>query len=479
MHGLDSHRESVLAFKWRMSGPPKDCNDLAWPSNGQPPQYGRFFCRPGFKDSTGKLWIRVDGITDKAKNRRHEAPLCGGYALFYKAKKPDVETGKTPFCANLTLSLNLQRFVRHQPQGDDPRKPWAYHLQRQRKARVFHDDEQALDGEDNWLPNSPEWLKFGEKDHFPHYLKLITKELEKDLSRACLYADAGELSTATSFRCPVPTCTISCVETLWEFPSEDPISEALEIGAKLMHLTQGKTSTKAYPYEVKETGRIQNAPSFTIPLAQGVKLRLYAKTNKRIRFEIVQSGLRKELKKLREEALELSDPWQEAEAGGNWRHPARCSPNELPMVLKALRHRAAIHMNKVMEELRKGRTRPVAASSIVNLLAHVAFAVRAGLKSRSTQLQEMKTLLYMLCYQRGFRGTRKEGPLANALEALEAAGVLKYDRSRLFYSLTAPYIKPADALLSASGEPLLSIFGLSSAELKAKKAKPLRAPLRE
>jgi hypothetical protein len=91
----------------------------------------------------------------------------------------------------------------------------------------------------------------------------------------------------------------------------------------------------------------------------------------------------------------------------------------------------------------------------------------------------MKTLLYILCYQRGFRGTRKEGPMADALQALEAAGVLKFDRSRLFYALMPPYTKAADALVSATGEPLLSIFGLNWTELKAAKAAPPRARPRE
>lgn len=472
--GIDNHIENVHAFKQRMGGPPKGSEDFAWRANGQPLQNGKFFCRPGLKGSLNKIAIRTDGITHKATNRRHEAPLCGGFGLLFKAQKPDPESGKPFYRAKLTLALNLQRFIRHQPQGDDPRKPWAYHLQRQRKTRFFHASEQALDGEDNWLPNTPNWLAFAAKDHFPHYLKLIIREMNMDLLRACKYEDAILKSDCRS-------CALNTVETLWEFSSDDPIGEALQIGAMLMHSTQGKAVSKAYPYEVKETGRIHNAPSFTIPLAQGVKLRLYAKTNKRIRFEIVQSGLRKKLQKLREEALELTDPWQAANISKEpfFQNPKICQPNELPMILKALRLRAAAHMNKVMEELRKGRTKPVKACSVVNLLAQIAIAVRAGLKSKPEQFREIKSLLYMLCYQRGFRGTRKEGPFAGALEVLEAAGVIKFTRSRLFYSLTAPYVKAADALLSATGEPLLSIFGLEWAEFKARKAKKLKAPLRE
>lgn len=462
-----------------MGGPPKDSEDFAWPANGHPAQNGKFLCRPGLRAYTNKVKIREEAITDKTAKRRHEAPLCGGHCLFSKASKPDLETGKPLFRATLNLALNLQRFIRHQPLNDATPKPSPCRLQRRAETRMFHADEQALDGTDNWLPNSPDWLKIAGPNFFSRYLDIIIKEFECDLARACAYANVLELDSAVSFRYRTPKCAFSRVETFWEFPSNDPIGAAIEIGAKLLHLTRGNPTTKAYPTEVKETSRVQNAPSFTIPLAQGVLLRLYAKTNKRIRFEIVQFGLRKELKKLREEVLALTDPWEDAENGKHWQQTTDCSPSDLPMILKALRNRAARHMNKVMEELRKGRTKPVAARSIVDLLSCVAFAVRARLKSRSTQRQEIKDLLYMLCYQRGFRGSRKEGPMAEALQELESSGVIKFDRSRLFYALTPPYVKAADALVSASGEPLLSIFGLTSTELRATKQKFVRARKRE
>ena len=41
----------------------------------------------------------------------------------------------------------------------------------------------------------------------------------------------------------------------------------------------------------------------------------------------------------------------------------------------------------------------------------------------------------------------KKTLMSDALEALEAAEVLKFDRSRLFYALTPPYAKAADVPL--------------------------------
>ena len=136
-------------------------------------------------------------------------------------------------------------------------------------------------------------------------------------------------------------------------------------------------------------------------------------------------------------------------------------------------------MNQVMKEMQKGRVPPVKACSLVNLLAELAAAVPRGFKSKATRLSEIRDLLFMLCYQRGFRGNRKTGPLAEAIAALEAAGVIEFDRSRQFYPLSEAYIPAADALLSATGEPLLTVFGLNPSEYKFQKGGKLPIRLRE
>jgi hypothetical protein len=151
----------------------------------------------------------------------------------------------------------------------------------------------------------------------------------------------------------------------------------------------------------------------------------------------------------------------------------------LPAILKALRCRAAEHMNQVMKELRKGRVPPVKACPVVNLLAEVAAAVPRGFKSKATRLSEIRDLLFMLCYQRGIRGNRHTGPLAEAIGELEAAGVVEFDRPRQFYVLSEAYLPAADALLSATGEPLLTVFGLNPAEYSFQKGGKHPVRLRE
>lgn len=133
----------------------------------------------------------------------------------------------------------------------------------------------------------------------------------------------------------------------------------------------------------------------------------------------------------------------------------------LPTILKALRHRAAIYMNQIMEELREGHSAEVKACSVVELMAKVAAAVPAGFNNEAKRLSQIQTLLFLLCYQRGFHGKLEQGAYGKALKYLRDAGVIKFDRSRQFYPLSAAYVKAADALGKATGDPILAVFGMN------------------
>ena len=484
MHGLGTTSEIVHVFKQYASSPPTGSADEAWPDNGKPAKYGCFFLRPAMKGKDrGKLLIRKHKLADKKNHRLHEAPLCGGFCLFFADKKTHPETQKHVHRAKLTLALNLQRFIRHQAREDNPLLPHTKRLQRRQDDRSSHGEEFALDGEDNWLPNTPEWGRYSKWKHLENYVSLVANEVRGAFQRACDSMKQAAKPIAVSVKRSSKTFALSAVETLWEFPSENPIADVLQIGAKLMHLKRAGASAKIKPLIFKEANRVLNSPCFVIPVAQGVKLKLYAKTNQRIRFEIVQTGLRKELSKLAEEADSLSDPWETAYASQSHSlfsvMTSNHSSDALSLILQALRQRAATHMNQLMAEMRKGRDKQVKACSVVQLLAQVAIAVPGGIKSKSTRLSEIQNLLFMLCYQRGFRGTRKQGPFSTALETLEAAGVLEFDRSRQFYILADAYIVAADALISATGEPLLSVFGLNPAEYMIQKGGRFAVRLRE
>jgi hypothetical protein len=458
--GLGSVEGDINHFKQRLGAPPKSHEDEAWAQKGKPLMHGWFFLRPAMKgQDRNKLLIRSQRLKHSSKNLHHEAPLCGGYALFYPDKKPQPVTGHKVHRIKLRLSLNLQRFIRHQPKEDDPSLPGAFGVVPRLKARSLkrssHGEESSFDDEDNWLPNTPSWQQYGAGDHFGSYLDLIQKQVANDIQRACTFSNPmsafdvdGEGQVIAEME--VFHYSLSLVETLWEFPSSNPIADVFEIGARLMRLKKQGGSAKFYPYNHKQIGLTLNSPCFIVPVSEGVNLKLYAKTNRRIRFEIVQSEIMKQRADL---LTEEKIPFDEKEH----------SPEELPHLLRALRRRAANQMNQLMKELRQGRDGMVKACSVVQLLSEVASAVHSSTFHKQERLEQLQTLLFFLCYQHGFRGSRKTGPYAAALIALEERGVIKYERPRQFYVLQPAYISAADALLSATEDPFFAIFDVERA----------------
>jgi hypothetical protein len=469
IHGIALGVEAEHGFKKRMGGPPKGSEDFAFSSPGKPQApFGWFFtCPSTIGKDRNKLRIRQQALTHPTSNRRQEAPLCGGYCLFYRDKKAKDSSGKAVHSARLRLSLNMQRFTRHQANQDVPSGPATFRLQRCNKDRSTHGGEFSFDREDNWLPTSPAWRKFAKNVRIKDYLGLIEKRLEQDLKRACKYEDdpVEMLKHGRPYR-------LFAVETLWEFPSENPIGDVLQIGASLLHITRQGGQTKINDYAPKQAGRTLNSPCFLVPLAEGVKLKLYAKTNKRIRFEVVQTNISRNQSKIFKEMESIQEQSTASEIDAAWAKgkvpkisplPALSGENweELPAFLDLLRQRAAFHMNKIMGELREGKSPEVEACSVVELLAKVAAAAVSGL-GKQERLSQIQTLLYFLCYQRGFRGSLKASPYARALEYLRDEGVIEYQPSRQFFTLAKRYVKAADTLVNATGEPLLSVFGRKS-----------------
>ncbi|WP_157210991.1 hypothetical protein [Verrucomicrobium spinosum] len=193
--GLTPGDGVVDEFKSYLSSPPEDDADFAWESSavpGSPPLHGAFLCRLSGKEDR-KFWLRKQALVHPTDSRRIEPPLCSGFCRFRLDSQRLPITGDCIHSAKLRLSLNLQRFIRHQPPYDDLSKSFRPRLQKRKDKRSIHDDEQSFDGEDNWLPDTPEWRKFAAKKHLAKYLELIGDQMGKELSRACSVIEKGVL----------------------------------------------------------------------------------------------------------------------------------------------------------------------------------------------------------------------------------------------------------------------------------------------
>lgn len=456
--GLNPGDSVVDEFKSYLSSPPEDDEDLAWDSTavpGAPPLYGAFLCRLSGKEDR-KFWLRKQALIHPTDSRRIEPPLCSGFCRFRLDSQRLPITGDFIHSAKLRLSLNLQRFIRHQPPQDNPKRPHVPRLERRKDKRALHGDEQSFDGQDNWLPDTPEWRTYAAKEHMGKYLELIGDQMGKELSRACDIIEKGVLQTDTENDWSKvgwdreDTYSLSQVETLWEFPADNPITTVWELGTKLMHLSKAEGTVAMHEMQVKEAGRCFNSPCFSIPIAENVRLKLYAKTNKRIRFEIVHSEMWKQ------RAALLKEAGLNPETGGR-------SWDDVPHLLKALRQRAAKHMNNVMEHLRAVQTPELKPKRLLELITAVYEAVPPTI-FKQTRMDQVQTMLVWLCFHKGYRGGIKKGPYSDALKTLAERGIIQFDHKRKFYVLSDAYKDAADAFASVAGDPLMSLIGIDPSE---------------
>jgi hypothetical protein len=151
-----------------------------------------------------------------------------------------------------------------------------------RQSQLRSGDEFSLDGEDNVLLTRSQML-FGRSDawqrHLERYWLALIQRFDHIFGSA-----AALLAIPHNFS---PYLSLREIETYWEFRAEDPLAWLLSAEPHFRALGLApEVRTHAYPDgEIRETIH-QNARSLSVRLRSGVRLRVYAKSNRRLRFEI-------------------------------------------------------------------------------------------------------------------------------------------------------------------------------------------------
>lgn len=447
-------------FRSHLASPPEKSGDLAFRDGENTRSHGWLFCRP---ETAGKnrhrLNIRRSRLPHPTQNKSFERPLCSGFVRFGPPLNKAFPIFGGRRTASLTLSLNLQRFIRHQPPGQIPSgalESGSHRITARKDDRSRFEEERAYDGEDNWIPNTPEWSKFASSKaslmHLGNYLAKVARLFEREMRRAASLATESGKAGVSRHR---EHLSLSVVETAWEFASESPLTEVLEIANKLMHLRKNMSMNR---YSVPSSskliglGRVERnleSPAFRIPLGDNVEMRLYAKTNRRIRFEVVQRGLWKQ--------------WSELLREGGGMPGGKDTPRTLEEFLKvivALRKRAASHLNKLMQELQTSKAEGLLCRPVVDLLAEIAAAMPSSLDVQD-RARLTREVLHLLCYQKGFRRTIANSELSPPFTTLKKRGVVRWDKHRRFYVLSPEFAPAADALEKLTGNPFTVFFGRS------------------
>lgn len=260
----------------------------------------------------------------------------------------------------LDLSINPTRYVVHQPlPGRNPYVPpdtWGAPSLATRRTPLRTPHEASLDAKDNVLLG-PRTQAFARPDVWPahllRYWEGILDQLNAEFLRAAEGADV-DLSRE-------PYLNLRSAETYWEFAAEDPIALVREMEPVLtaLGIEASVREFATYPDGLAQREFVGNSLSIRVLLSTGVMLRVYAKTTRRIRFEVHHN--------LRDCASVLGGAHTTT---ARWGREAR-GHHALLDWLATLEVDAANRLNGVLEVLERQQGRPASSLRPYNLVHRV------------------------------------------------------------------------------------------------------------
>lgn len=366
--------------------------------------------------------------------------LCGqGYDGFIRLSFPK-------------FFLNPMRFIRHQPLpvGDD----WGKAKWFKNPVPVSTGGEFSLMNDDNWIPSTPNWHDFAAPEnwqrHLRRYVARVVKILREDFLKAM--EAAGNQDSSSNFEfgglIVVPDYKIHEVETAWEFSDSDPCERVRFLKQHLFDLGRGKFSFSVYRGELNmmrhkgEEMREFNSTGLKVNLAGGAELRVYAKTNKRVRFEIVQRNLNR--KKLLEAAKIAFSADEKAYV-------------EIPTLLKQARNTAAKMLNNTVFPA-------IAAEPDLRVKQRSVLGLLADLSKACENARSVRDVISLLVSNGGLQVGVPGKPLPSELAAIinklkGKAKLVVWNKARNAYEVAPRYRWALDQLRQADHDLLSTIFG--------------------
>jgi|GEM_PF-5765595 len=407
--------ESDVGDFFNFLGPyPNSHEALAQISAGQSAQlnegmFGWMFNRPhGQNNFITKLPLRGTG---RGSGTRPGIPIAKGELKIKHLSHTFDEARKL---LRFNVSLNPTRFVRYQPCPPlvgEPVEGWNLSPARIRtpeinQANVSNNDEIVLDGNDNILRGARSQC-FARGEAWPTHLRryFMAFETAAELEFARAY---GRTSLPLDYPQGVQRIAgdvrynLDTVETYWEFAAENATRLVRIFEPILMKLGRNARS-RSYPDGRAESSTEENATSVLIVLPGNRELRVYAKTNRRIRFEIIHR---------------LKNP-------GICRllNPDECrkttsTVDELLSWFPILANDAAEKLNEVLAILEEELTPVELSAAPYELVAKIFSVVRSS--------ERAETILTLLVENGCIRIPRVGSPLLPDIERLRRKGVLEH-----------------------------------------------------
>jgi len=392
--------------------------------------YGRIFNQP----TRGEPPFAIQLIRQRqtARPQPYPVPLFEGHLEIENPRRDTNALGESVWEFQTILSINPTRFLRHQElprravlYGEEP--VFEYDLFR---AETPPDtlDEYSLQREtdryyvDNWIPDSRFWARFASQQFWPThlagYLCGVEREIQRDIDRA------AQNQTVVIVR-PDRPFSLSTVETYFEFYWDGPIGMVMALKLVLEEFVN-ELRADSYPVAQLTHERIENSQCLTVQMGVGITLKIYAKTNRRIRFEITHR-------------LNGDVPYRL----NSGRHTF-AQMGDIQEALAELAGDAATRLNRVFDFINTSASFSGPQKSVIQFITEITSACNnAGMASE---------LLELLRWNRSInarRGASVNAVFGNVLEKLVNKNVLLRGRSR--YSVAPAYQAAHRALMYHNG----------------------------
>jgi len=380
---------------------------------GLPPKTERDGSREGF----GQVFNRQQGRGSRCKNMpvRKVAVTLDGERLPPPVFRGALQFWPSSACVQILkakLSLNPTTYLRRRGFPHLSQLLVGNYIRRFRRdlpvqPANFRDREFPFAPRDNWLPNTRGWRLATTEPAWERLLRSyvagVHRAVESDIERTAGLTDVT-ISPPDRNR-----FVVRRVETYWEFFSHDPLAD---IG-RLAPLLKETFAAHSKDYPVDDDSReLKFTPTFAYSTRGGEWLKIYAKTNRRIRVEVTHF-------------LSGEDRFQKI---------SRYSFNEIDGVLdlfRTLAEHAAEQVNKFFSILER-KTDFRHHKSLMQLLSDIALACNGN-------AEKAQMILNLLVFHTGIdrgRGTTIPAHLKGELQRLVQNGVL--DSAKRF-SISGPY----------------------------------------
>lgn len=256
--------------------------------------YSAFFTRPTGRDSEQRLHLRREAISELSHDERFgAAPLCSGILNLEERGARPSRFVTAVYWAN----VNPTRFVRYQ----DP-NVLRSHLADLLTPDLFstrdnqNGDEFALDGADNWIPEREAaiWKSFTSDRNWParltDYFSAVETAMRDEMSRRAELSSLDGSGTLY-FTASDEPWKLRRVETYWEFANDggpellEMIDRAMRSFCSLPYVRRAFEGSGLNPERTRQR-LTPNEIAITGTAAPGIRVVAYAKTNRRIRFEV-------------------------------------------------------------------------------------------------------------------------------------------------------------------------------------------------